>query len=236
MSRAAKYPTLSFLKMNYLFEILQLSVTLAAQLGIILSTKGQGTGTFAAIVVMNVAYSSLMLCLKIVDMYLKWSLLRGAAKSEDCPAAQEAWKNVVVSDKDADNNDGSLEMGTLHAQEGAAGNIMSASFRDGSLMANPMHHVTTSTGAAGNGGDSKSKQEQRGGGEDAEGGSEREALLARFNQMEATMEDFKSRQTGFETVVGDVHRLNTAVEELQQQQQQQQQVTSDCMTEKLRTL
>jgi hypothetical protein len=137
---------------------LQLSVTLGAQLGITLSTEGQGTGTFTAIVVMNVAYSSLMLCLKIVDMYLKWSLLKGAAKSEDCPAAQEAWKKIV-GNKDADNNDGSLEMGTLHARQNTAGNI-SASFRGSSLIANPMHHVTTSTGAAGIGG--KSGQEQQG--------------------------------------------------------------------------
>jgi hypothetical protein len=179
MSRAAKYPTLSFLKMNYLFEILQLSVTLAAQLGIILSTEGQGTGTFTAIVVMNVAYSSLMLCLKIVDMYLKWSLLRGAAKSEDCPAAQEAWKKASgtvgagAGDKDsgADSGDASsssLEMGTLHARPGAAGSSMSASVRDSNdgstLTANPMHHVTPTIAAGSGGGESKNKQEQREGG------------------------------------------------------------------------
>jgi hypothetical protein len=170
MSRATKYPTLSFLKVNYFFEILQLSVTLAAQLGITLSTEGQGTKTFTAIVVMNVAYSSLMLCLKIVDMYLKWSLLRGAAKSEDCPSAQEAWKKAggtvgagagTTGDKDsgADNGDASsssLEMGTLHARQGAAGSSMSASVRDsndgGTLTANPMHHVTPTIAARSGGG------------------------------------------------------------------------------------
>jgi hypothetical protein len=128
-----------------------------------------------------------MLCLKIVDMYLKWSLLRGAAKSEDCPAAQEAWKKTSgtvgngagdsddAGAGDADTNDGnsSLEMGTLHARPGAAGNSMSASVRDSNngsrLTVNPMHHVTPTIAARSGG--RKSKQEQRGGGGGGGGGS-----------------------------------------------------------------
>ena len=53
-----------------------------------------------------------------------------------------------------------------------------------------------------------------GGEEDAEGRDEREALLARFNRIEATMEGFESRHTGLDT---DVRLLSTVVEGLQQQ-------------------
>jgi hypothetical protein len=113
---------------------------------------------------------------------------------------------------------GGLELGSLYSGGGDALAVDSESGAPSleSFVSNPMlaqtarteaiaAPIAAATGAAAGGG---------GGGEHAEGRDEREALLARFNRIEATMEGFESRHTGLDT---DVRLLSTVVEGLQQQ-------------------
>jgi uncharacterized membrane protein len=138
ISRIARFPTLEFMKRVYLFEILQLMVTLAAQLGIVFQTQGDG-GTFGIIVIMNVAFSVIMLGVKGFDMFLKWGLLRGAAKDEDCEAAQKAWKKIQ-KERSGDNG---VELSNVY--DGAEATADGDPPRNTFMSDNPMH--TTSPGA-----------------------------------------------------------------------------------------
>ena len=164
MARAARFPTLSFMKRVYIFEMLQLLVTLAAQLCIIFQTHGDG-GTFGIIVIMNVCFSAIMLGVKGFDMFLKWGLLRGAAKDEDCEAARNAWKKVQKERSAADDG---VELSDVYddgseaaADGGSRGNTF--------VSNNPMH--TTSPEAT------------------AMEGEERQGLLALFVTREEQHRD-----------------------------------------------
>ena len=135
MSRAARFPTVKFMKRVYLFEVLQLIVTLAAQLCIVFQTQGDG-GTFGIIVIMNVAFSVIMLGVKGFDMFLKWGLLRGAAKDEDCEAAQKAWKKIQ-KERSGDNG---VELSNVYddAEATADGDPRRNTF----MSDNPMHTIS----------------------------------------------------------------------------------------------
>jgi hypothetical protein len=171
MSRIARFPTLEFMKRVYLFEILQLMVTLAAQLGIVFQTQGDG-GTFGIIVIMNVAFSVIMLGVKGFDMFLKWGLLRGAAKDEDCEAAQKAWKKIQKER----SGDTGVELSNVY--DDAEATADGAPKRDTLFMSNPMH--TTPPGATTT---EEGEREEEGEGE------EREGLLALFATREELYRD-----------------------------------------------
>jgi hypothetical protein len=155
------------MKKVYIFEMLQLLVTLVAQVGIIFQTQGEEGGTFGIIVVMNVCFSAVMLCMKGFDMFLKWGLLRGAAKGEDCEAAQKAWKKV--QQKKMRSNDDGVELSNVYddAEATADGDPRRNTF----MSDNPMH--TISPGAAATEGE----------------GEERERLLALFVTREEQHRD-----------------------------------------------
>jgi hypothetical protein len=114
---------------------------------------------------------------------------------------------------------GGLELGSLYSGGGDAPAVDSESGAPSleSFVSNPMLAQTARTEAIAAPIAAAAAAAGGGGEEDAEGRDEREALLARFNRIEATME-------GIDTVVHridtDVHRIDTAVEELQQQRQQ----------------
>ena len=59
MSSIARLPTFEFMKQVYVFEVLQLVVTLAAKIGIQVLTEGD-RGTVGILVIMNVTFQ---LCL-----------------------------------------------------------------------------------------------------------------------------------------------------------------------------
>jgi hypothetical protein len=145
MSRVANFPTLEFTKKVYIFEMLQLVVTLAAQLGIIFKTQGDG-GTFGIIVIMNVCFSAVMLCMKGFDMFLKWGLLRGAAKDEDCKAARKAWKKIQKERRSATGagTEVSLELGALYG----GGDETAEEGDSAAATTNPMLANATATAAA----------------------------------------------------------------------------------------
>ena len=65
---------------------------------------------------MNVAFSGFMLLVKGSDMVLKWLVLRGAGKDEDCEAAKNAWKKVQ---KERSGEDVELSNVYDHAEDAA---------------------------------------------------------------------------------------------------------------------
>jgi hypothetical protein len=97
-------------------------------------------------------------------MILKWGLLRGAAKDEDCEAAQNAWKKLQKKERSADDD---VELSNVYgdteatADGGPRGNTF--------MSSNPMH--STSPGAT------------------AMEGEEREGLLALFVTREEQHRD-----------------------------------------------
>jgi hypothetical protein len=186
MSRMARFPTVAFMKRVYLFETLQLMVTLAAQLGIIFQTQGEDGGTFGIIVVMNVAFSAIMLGVKGFDMFLKWGLLRGASKNEDCKAAQNAWKNVQKerSGDGSGNREGAgLELSSLYSG-GEGDNESGGTPLRSSFVSNPMLLAPAAT---------------------AEGEGEGDALLARFatrEQVAEVREDVRALERQVQAAIG----------------------------------
>jgi hypothetical protein len=181
MSQIARFPTIAVMKQVYFFEVLQLLVTLAAQLGIIFHTQGDG-GTFGIVAIMNVVFSGLMLCLKGFDMFLKWGVLRGASKNTDCDAAQKAWKQMQSARKRVSALEFSNMFGGGNAEEGESSSRDTSS-RDTSsrdtipaadiFVSNPMLNNITGTGT-GDGGTASSE--------------EHEGLLARFQSWEQRIE------------------------------------------------
>jgi hypothetical protein len=172
------------MKKVYIFEMLQLLVTLVAQVGIIFQTQGEEGGTFGIIVVMNVCFSAVMLCMKGFDMFLKWGLLRGAAKDEDCAAAQKAWKKIQ-KERSGDNG---VELSNVYddAEATADGGPRRNTF----MSDNPMH-TTISPGATATV-------------TEGEEGEEREGLLAVFatreelRQMQQEVQRLERRQDSLE--------------------------------------
>jgi hypothetical protein len=174
-------------------------VTLAAQIGITLMTQGKDGGTFGIIVIMNVAFSGIMLLTKGFDMFLKWGLLRGASKDEDCEAAQKAWKkiqkerarsSIVGSGRDGD----AMEIGTLYgdATDGDCGPPTRDSFVDNPMMTmSPLAFPTSAVP-----GETEDKR------------SEREALLARFPTRDEMRESIGGVR---EEVLEEVRRVERRV-------------------------
>jgi hypothetical protein len=125
-----------------------------------------------------------MLLVKGSDMVLKWLVLRGAGKDEDCEAAKNAWKKVqkerarrsiVSSGGDGD----AMEIGTLYgdATDGDCGSPARGSFVDNPMMtmsssSSPLAFPTSAVT-----GETKGEK------------SEREALLARFPTRDEMREE-----------------------------------------------
>jgi hypothetical protein len=170
MSQIAHFPTITIMRQVYVFEVLQLLVTLAAQLGIIFHTQGDG-GTFGIVAIMNVVFTGLMLCLKGFDMLLKWGALRGASKNTDCEAAQKAWKKMQGARKRLS----ALEFSNMYGGDGDAeeGESSSRDTIPAGFVANPMLNDTTCTGTGGRG---------------AASPEEHEGLLTRFQSWEQRIE------------------------------------------------
>jgi hypothetical protein len=185
MSQIARFPTITIMRQVYVFEVLQLLVTLAAQLGIIFHTQGDG-GTFGIVAIMNVVFSGLMLCLKGFDMFLKWGVLRGASKNTDCEAAQKAWKQTQGARRRVS---ASLEFTDMYrdrtAEEGESSSRDTIPAAD-SFVPNPMLNNITGSSTRGEG---------------AASPEEHEGLLAR---IEAVAEDVQRIE----------HRTGTLEEEV----------------------
>jgi len=174
ISSITRFPTLQFMKRVYFFETLQLMVTLAAQLGIIFQTQVKEGGTFGIIVIMNVAFSGFMLLVKGSDMALKWLVLRGAGKDEDCEAAKNAWKKV-----EKERSGEGIELGNVYDRaEDAAGTPRRDTFTQNPMLL----ENAISTARA------REEEEQE------------ESLLSRFRtEWETRMQAVEDRQSHIET-------------------------------------
>ena len=107
-----------------------------------------------------------MLFVKGSDMVLKWLVLRGAGKDEDCEAAKNAWKKV-----EKERSGEGIELSNVYDRaEDAAGTP-----RRDTFIQNPMllESATTTTASSSSLGE----------------GEEREGLLARFATREELQRD-----------------------------------------------
>jgi hypothetical protein len=199
MSQITRFPTIAIMRQVYVFEILQLLVTLAAQLGIIFHTQGDG-GTFGIVAIMNVVFSGLILCLKGFDMFLKWGVLRGARKNTDCEAAQNAWKQMQGARRRVSASLEFTEMygdGTAEEGESSSSDIIPAA---DSYVPNPMFNNITGSSTRSEGSASP---------------EEREGLLAR---IEAVVEDVQRIEHRTGTLEAEVTWVISRTEALESKQ------------------
>jgi hypothetical protein len=92
-SEAAQFPTLGIMRLCYGFKVLQLVVTLTAQVGLLVLQTHSAAGTdntAGAIIILNVTFTCVNAAFKGFEMFLKSSVLRGTTKSNDCEAARRA--------------------------------------------------------------------------------------------------------------------------------------------------
>jgi hypothetical protein len=90
-SEAAQFPTLGIMRLCYGFKVLQLVVTLTAQVGLLVLQvhSAEGTdNTAGTIIILNVTFTCINAVFKGFEMFLKSSVLRGTTKSNDCEAAR----------------------------------------------------------------------------------------------------------------------------------------------------
>ena len=92
-SEAAQFPTLGIMRLCYGFKVLQLVVTLTAQVGLLVLQTHSAAGTdntAGTIIILNVTFTCVNAAFKGFEMFLKSSVLRGTTKSNDCEAARRA--------------------------------------------------------------------------------------------------------------------------------------------------
>jgi hypothetical protein len=183
MSNVARFPTLEFMKQVYVFEVLQLVITLAAQIGITVLTQGDG-GTAGILVIMNVVFSVITLFLKGCDMVLKWGLLRGASKNEDCEAAQEARKRVVQLERSVEEAGFSIDSVYSDARQHIYASNPMLQLVNVTASARPSQGDDTDCGTDGTEGEGE-----------GEGGS----LLSHFRTLQGRVEAVEGRQSLYES-------------------------------------
>jgi hypothetical protein len=103
-----------------------------------------------------------MLFVKGSDMVLKWLVLRGAGKDEDCEAAKNAWKKV---EKERSGDDG-VDLASVYDGGEEEDGADDGTPRRKTFMNNPMHTASSP-------GTTTMEEEE-----------EREGLLARFATRE----------------------------------------------------
>ena len=88
------FPTKELMLLCFTFKIFMLVVTLTAQIGIIMTTNGLNSGgSFSAIIILNITFSITIFCIKVLEMVMKYLILRGETKDENSAAARK--KNIL---------------------------------------------------------------------------------------------------------------------------------------------
>ena len=89
-SDASFFPTLSTMKLCYGVKVLQLIVTFAGQILVVVEQQGTNNEGFKALMYLNIALSLLVLTMKLVEVGMKRNILTSASLSDQCNAADVA--------------------------------------------------------------------------------------------------------------------------------------------------
>jgi hypothetical protein len=87
-SVASGFPSLRLMRLCQFFKVLQLVVTLVAQVGLLMAQRGYTDNTAGTIIILNVTFTCVAASIKGFEMFLKSSVLMGAAKSDDSETAK----------------------------------------------------------------------------------------------------------------------------------------------------
>jgi hypothetical protein len=137
--KSSKFPTLALMRVTYVAKVLQLVVTLVAQVGLLVKQQPDGS-TLSTIIIMNVAMSSVMVAFKGSEMLFKIGLLGGTAKSIDSEAAQWAYMTGSSKGRPKDGGGGGDDVPPALGGMGLAAPT--------SYVSNPLHFPASTAAVA----------------------------------------------------------------------------------------
>ena len=136
-SDASFFPTLSTMKLCYGVKVLQLIVTFAGQILVVVEQQGTKNEGFKALMYLNIALSLLVLTMKLVEVGMKRNILTSASLSDQCNAADVA----VTREKSSSASSGEVEIELASAYPNTDTNTEGLKFEG----VNPLHNYTSSS-------------------------------------------------------------------------------------------
>jgi hypothetical protein len=99
-SQASGFPSPRLMQMTYFFKILQLTMTLTAQVGLLVAQKGHTDNASGALIIVNLVFTCVSAFIKSGEIFLKYSVLTGANMRDDCEAARDSASGAAAGTLD----------------------------------------------------------------------------------------------------------------------------------------